>query len=136
MRHAAALSAGESDFDRPLSPSGRTSAAQAALRLTAAGVVVDRVLYSPARRTRETAEIVAREMRIETADLLAIPELYGATPRAYRHAIEQFRGEARVLMVIGHNPGISEFGEQLRGGKSLDQLQTAGFWRLSLGADL
>ena len=134
MRHAAAISAavGAPDFERPLSSSGRTSAVQAARRLSGAGIEVDRLLYSPARRTRETAEIVASELAIDAADLIAIPELYGASPRTYRKAIEQFRGEARVLMVIGHNPGISEFGQQLRGGKSLDQLHTAGFWRLPL----
>ncbi len=136
MRHAAAKSAamGASDFERPLSSSGRAAAAQAARLLAAAGVAVDRVLYSPARRTRETAEIIAHELAIETADLIAIPELYGAGPHAYRKAIARFRSDARGLMVIGHNPGISEFGQQLRGGKSPDHLQTAGFWRLPLDA--
>jgi phosphohistidine phosphatase len=137
MRHAAALSAaaGAPDFERPLSSAGRASALQTARRLSGAEIAVDRLLYSPARRTRETAEIVAGELGIDAADQIAIPELYGAGARSYRKVIEQFRGEAQVVMVIGHNPGISEFGQQLRGGKSPDQLQTAGFWRLPLDGD-
>jgi len=132
MRHAAAVPAalGRSDFDRALSGAGRAAAAQAARRLAAAGIALERVLYSPARRTRETAMIVARELELDSAVLAAVPELYSASPPTIREAITRHHGAASVLMVIGHNPGISDFGRELGGGPSRDQLPTAGFWRL------
>ena len=136
MRHAAALPAaiGATDFERPLSAPGRSAAAHAARRLSTAGVNVERLIYSPARRTRETAAIVAGELSLEAPALQSVPELYGASPHAIRQAIERFHGEARTLMVIGHNPGITDFGRELAPGRSHDLLPTAAFWRLPFDA--
>ena len=137
MRHAAALPAaiGATDFERPLSGPGRAAAAQAGRRLGTAGVNVERLLYSPAQRTRATAAIVARELSLDTAALEAVPELYTASPQAIRQAIVRFHGDAQVLMVVGHNPGISELGRELASGLAHDHLPTAGFWRLPFDTD-
>jgi len=136
MRHAAAVAAvaGGTDFERALSASGRAAALQAARRLAAAGAKPERVLYSPARRTRETAAIVARELGLEAAALESVPTLYSASPPAIRTAIEQGHGGVSTLLVVGHNPGISDFGGELARGRSHDQLSTAGFWRLPFDA--
>jgi phosphohistidine phosphatase len=136
MRHAAALSAaiGATDFERPLSVPGRAAAAQAARRLSAAGVSVEQLLYSPAKRTWDTARIVAQELGLEAAALVSIPELYNASPLDIRQAIERFHGGAQGLMVIGHNPGLSDFGRELGGGLSHDHLPTSAFWRLPFDA--
>lgn len=136
MRHAAALHAaiGASDFERPLSARGRQTAAEAARELAAAGVKVERLLYSPARRTRDTAAIVARELSLEAAALDAVPELYAASVPSIRESIERLHGDARVLMLIGHNPGISDMGRKLASGLSHAHLQTAEFWRLPFDA--
>ena len=136
MRHAAAQSAaiGASDFERPLSPVGRHEAARSAQRLAASTASVERVLFSPARRTSETAQIVAGELSLGTQALVAVPALYAATPAAIRAAIARDHGNARVLLVVGHNPGISELGCELGGLGSHAQLPTAGFWRRALDA--
>jgi phosphohistidine phosphatase len=136
MRHAAALSAaiGATDFERALSARGRAAAAQAARDLASAGVDVERLLYSPARRTRDTAAIVARGLSLDAAALESVPELYAASSQAIRESIERFHGDARILMVIGHNPGISEIGRELASGPSHDHLRTAEFWRLPFDA--
>ena len=136
MRHAAALPAaiGASDFERPLSALGRKEAAQAARRLAAEGLRVDRILVSPARRTSETAQIVATELSLDPEALVEVPALYAATPDAIRTAIAQGHGGADVLLVVGHNPGISEIGGELAGHPSHGHLPTSGFWRLSFDA--
>jgi len=136
MRHAAALPAaiGAADFERPLSALGRAAAAQAARELAAAGVQVERLLYSPARRTRDTAAIVARELSLDAAALQAVPELYSAGAQGIRESIERLRGEARVLMLIGHNPGISDMGRELASALAHAHLRTAEFWRLPFDA--
>ena len=136
MRHAAALPVAidGSDFERPLSAPGRAAALQAARRLAANCAGIERVLFSPARRTRETAAIVAQELALDTALLHAVPELYAATPRAIRAAIVRDHANAAVLLIVGHNPGLSEFGSQLISRRSRDHLPTAGFWRLPFDA--
>jgi phosphohistidine phosphatase len=136
MRHAAALPAamGATDFERPLSAPGRAAAAQSARRLAASGVKVDRLLYSPARRTRDTAAIVAGELSLDAAALESVPELYTASSQSIRETIERFHGNAVIVMVIGHNPGISDFGRELANGLSHDHLPTAAYWRLPFDA--
>lgn len=132
MRHAAALPAaiGASDFERPLSAPGQAAATHAARRLAQAGVKVERLLYSPARRTRETATIVAGELALEAGALESVPELYSASPPTIRAAIQRLHGGAEVLMVVGHNPSISDFGRELARGRAHDHLPTAGYWRV------
>jgi len=82
MRHAEALPAaiGAEDFSRPLSDAGRAAAARAARKL-AAGVSIERLLYSPARRTSETATIVAAKLALHPSLLEAAPSLSAALTR-------------------------------------------------------
>jgi len=136
MRHAAALPAasGAADFERPLSALGRAAAAQAARELAAAGVEVERLLFSPARRTADTAAIVAHELSLGAAALQVVPDLYAAGVQGIRESIERLHGDARVLMLIGHNPGISEMGRELASALSHAHLRTAEFWRLPFDA--
>ena len=95
---------------------------------------IERVLFSPARRTSETAQIVAGELSLAPQALVAVPALYAATVAAIRSAVGRDHGGVRVLLVVGHNPGISELGCELAGPGSHVQLPTAGFWQRSLDA--
>jgi len=137
MRHAAALpaAANAADFARPLSAPGRAAALQAARRLAAARLTIDRVLFSPARRTHETAAIVAQELALAASSLQAVPELYAASPQALRAAIARCHGQAVTLLVVGHNPGISEFGQQLGADAEHGGLATAAYWRVAFDAE-
>ncbi|MBS0387147.1 MAG: histidine phosphatase family protein [Proteobacteria bacterium] len=135
MRHAEALPAAidAEDFARPLSEAGRGAAARAATTLSA-GVAIERLLYSPARRTTETALIVADVLSLGPMKLLAVPELYLATPQRVREALARWHGKARTILVIGHNPSLSELGAQLAPAHKRGHLQTAGYWRLPFDA--
>jgi phosphohistidine phosphatase len=137
MRHAAALPAAinGTDFERPLSARGRIAALRSAQRLAAADLKIERVLFSPAQRTRETAAIVAQELALGPAALQAVPDLYAATPRTLRETIATSHANARTLLVVGHNPGISELGHQLGGRLDHGLLATSAFWRLPFDAD-
>jgi phosphohistidine phosphatase len=131
MRHAAAVPAtmDASDFERALSGTGRVEAVQAARKLAREASAIDRILYSPAQRARTTADIVAAELEFKPEAMIAMPSLYAATPDTIRDAIVREHGGARLLLVVGHNPGISEFGAEWSGKRG--QLPTAGFWRHS-----
>lgn len=133
MRHAQAVPAAidGDDFARPLADAARTAAERTARRF-AAGAAIEQVLYSPARRTSDTAAIVASELKLERARLQEVPELYLATPATLRAAIARWHGGAYTLLVVGHNPGLSELGGQLDGKLSHSHLPTADFWRLRL----
>src|SRR5258706_9152688 len=132
MRHAqtALVEPGADDSRRPPTAAGRTAAARAARALVAAGARVERVLLSPANRTRETAIIAARELQLDEALLHSVPELYAAPAAVIRNAIALHHGGARCLLVIRHNPRISALAHQLSAHRSAAHLPTARLCRL------
>ena len=130
LRHAEASPAAldGDDFQRPLTASGREAARAAAARLAQQSWRADRLLYSPAVRTRETAVLIAEAQRLEGAQLIAVPELYLATPRVLREVLQIHHAQARQLMIVGHNPGLSEWGAGLAAQHTGEGLPTAGYW--------
>jgi len=133
MRHAEAAPAshGTEDFARPLTDAGRVAAARAA-KMLAVGAPIERVIYSPAARTSETASIVASTLSIAASALQAVPKLYLATPHLIGAALARWQGTARVILVVGHNPGVSDLGGELSPSHAGRMLQTAAYWRLPL----
>jgi phosphohistidine phosphatase len=130
LRHAKAEAAelDGSDFQRPLSARGRDAALAAAQRLAALPWKPQRLLYSSAVRTASTAALVAKHFRLGAQALQEVPELYLATPHALRTALRTWHGDAKRVMIVGHNPGLSEWGGELDASHADDSLPTAGFW--------
>jgi phosphohistidine phosphatase len=132
LRHAeaepAALDGG--DFERPLTAAGRDAALAAAARLAALPWQPQRLLYSPAARAAATAMLIAKALGLDAHALHEVPELYLATPPVLRGVAQARRGTADRLMIVGHNPGLSEWGAQLDARFSGKSLPTAGFWRI------
>jgi len=119
LRHAHAEPAapGQADVDRPLSPEGLAEAEAAGRWLAEHGLMPDRVLCSPARRTRETLEAVLGvagfvEQRLEDG-------IYEATPGALAALADAHRDVER-LMLVGHNPGLERLLALLHSGQSGD----------------
>lgn len=107
LRHAkSAYPTGVADADRPLNPRGVAAAGRIGTYLAAEGLVPDRVLVSPARRTAETWEGVKAHVKAASAE--TVPSLYDAPARRILDAIHGAPKEARTLLVIGHNPGLAD----------------------------
>ena len=119
LRHAHAEpgAAGQADFDRPLSSQGLAEAEAAGRWLADQGLVPDRVLCSPARRTRETLEAVLGV--IGYVDQRLEPAIYDATPGTLAALADQHRDVGR-LMLVGHNPGLERLAALLHSGQSGD----------------
>ncbi|MCB1486828.1 MAG: histidine phosphatase family protein [Bauldia sp.] len=91
------------DFDRPLAPRGKRAAADVAKAIADDGMLPDRILCSPARRTRET--LAALEPYLDDGDRVEfVDSLYESTPGEYLRVIAAKGDAAGTLMVIGHNP--------------------------------
>jgi phosphohistidine phosphatase len=133
MRHAEAAPATRDadDFERPLTDAGRVSAARAA-KLLAVGAPIERLLYSPAKRTTETAAIVASHLKLDESAVQAVPKLYLANAHRIGAVLARWQDSARVILVIGHNPGVSELGGELSRSHAGMMLHTAAYWRLPL----
>jgi phosphohistidine phosphatase SixA len=136
LRHAHAEPAGpgQADADRPLSAEGRAEAEAAGRWLAQQGLVPDRVLCSPSRRTRETLDAVLAatgdvDRRLDDA-------IYEATPGTLAAIADAHRDAGRLLLV-GHNPGLEQLAALMHSGQSGDYrgMPPGGIAVLTLPAD-
>ena len=132
LRHAKAVPefAG-GDFLRPLSKRGLAQAREAASTCQTEAWIPDLILASPATRTRETARIISESLR-PPAKLCTDPALYLAPPAKLLDALAALPDTARHVLLVGHNPGLSELAASLLHEPSLDSLQTGKTIRLKL----
>ena len=131
LRHAeAANPPATSDADRPLTAEGLRAAAAVAASLPAAP---DVVLCSPALRTRQTWEQLRDAAGLQVEPTLE-PALYDAALDDLLDLVRGLPEDARVPLVVGHNPGCSELVTHLGGDPvrmrpgTLVVLQAAGSW--------
>ncbi|MDQ1128519.1 histidine phosphatase family protein [Microbacterium sp. SORGH_AS_0888] len=103
LRHGkAAYPHGVADHDRPLADRGRREAARAGDWLRAHVPPVDLVLCSSAVRTRATLAATGIDARAEVLD-----ELYGASAPDCIDLVRAHGGDARTVLVVGHEPSVS-----------------------------
>lgn len=101
------------DHDRPLTKRGRGAVPVIAAWLGGRGYLPDLALCSPACRARDTYALLA-------AALPGLPEarlesgLYHAPPRTLLRRLQQV-GDARAVMIVGHQPGLGSFARKLAG---------------------
>ena len=116
LRHAkSSVDEGE-DHARPLSSRGREAARRVGERLPALGRI-DLVLCSPARRTRETAELALAGLKPQPR-LRCEDGLYLAASGTLLRRLRQLDESDGAVMVIGHNPGLHELALALAAGDS------------------
>jgi phosphohistidine phosphatase len=117
---------GQNDWDRPLNKRGQRDAPEMARRLRSRRLRPDLILSSPAVRALTTATVMARELKVPAALVLQDERLYLASPPDLLSAIRELGGDARHLMVFGHNPGLTECANRLSAGDQIDNLPTCG----------
>jgi phosphohistidine phosphatase len=110
LRHGEAgkrLAAGSKDSERTLTVSGKKEVEQIAGALAALDIRPDLVATSPLARSRQTATIVAKKLKIKEDKLQEWDELMpeGSRAKLYER-LARFNPEASV-MVVGHEPYLS-----------------------------
>jgi phosphohistidine phosphatase len=96
------------DFERALSPRGEADAMEAGRRLAARGTVPDAIVSSPAQRALQTAKIVARELDFPWGSIRREKVAYLADAETLLRVAQLCEEDVGVLMLVGHNPGVSE----------------------------
>lgn len=106
------------DHDRPLNERGRRSARALGDWIASRGYEPEEVLCSSSTRTRETWDLIAGAP-LETRPPVRIePALYHAGPDRMLAVLKT--ATMPTVMMIGHNPGISEFAAMLPARPPLD----------------
>jgi phosphohistidine phosphatase len=119
LRHAHAESArgDQDDRSRVLSATGEAEADAAGRWLKEQGLVPQRVVASPAERTRATAERVLAQTGY--VDSRSDARIYEASPGELIEVLEA-HADVESLMLVGHNPGFESLAALLATGQSGD----------------
>lgn len=117
---------GMPDAERPLSGRGERDAPRMGARLRERGIHPDLVLSSPALRARRTAKLVAGALDYPPEDVRLDASLYLAAPEEILAVVAAQADEIDCLLVVGHNPGLTELANALLPELNLSNLPTAG----------
>jgi phosphohistidine phosphatase len=120
-----------SDLERPLNRRGTGAAEAMARRLLELGLVPELMLVSPARRTQQTAEIVARELSIPPRRVLREEALYLASAADLLQVVRGCGPRVAHLLIVAHNPGVSELVRLLVPAKNAGGLGTGAICSIS-----
>ena len=120
-----------SDFDRPLNRRGIAEAEAMGRRLLELKLLPTAVLTSTARRARQTAEIVVRELGLTARRVRTQESLYLAPAQEILKIIRSTGPRIPHLMIVGHNPGITEISNLLAADAGIGNLSTAAVCSLT-----
>lgn len=117
------------DFARKLDARGQHEARACGRRLHALHYRPTLLLVSPARRTQRTAEELLTSLDLPPVALQLEPRLYLADLRSLREIVATTAQGVHHLLLVGHNPGLSDFAQEFVGDRA-DALVTGAFCSL------
>jgi phosphohistidine phosphatase len=123
------------DLDRPLSERGERDAPRMGARLRQHGAAPHLVLTSHAERARRTATVVARELDYPQEHIRVVPQLYMASPAEVLAVLSAQDPRIACLLVVGHNPGLTELVNLLLPNLGLDNVPTGGVIAIDFDTD-
>lgn len=127
VRHANAAwkNPQSSDYDRPLTRRGQSEATVLGRLLARGKLTPDFLISSSAQRARQTTEILARELTLPANTLRFEETLYLAEAAQILEVARSPGPKLSHLMIVGHNPCISELARQLAPRADIAELDTA-----------
>jgi len=93
------------DFDRKLEERGIQDVGLVAKALGKSKFIPQLLVASPAKRTKSTALLVSKELKIKNVELDT--SIYEASINDLMHVIREFDDQYDTAMVVGHNPSIT-----------------------------
>lgn len=119
------------DFDRGLSQEGKKAILKMAYALKIKKVMPDLILSSSAKRTKSTAKGLAREMGYKKK-IIYLNDLYLASPKTMLWIIQKIRKKHQTVFIVAHNPGITDFANQMMTDNTIKNIPTLGVAALQL----
>jgi phosphohistidine phosphatase len=126
------------DLDRPLNERGEKDAPHMAKLTKQRQVSPDRMISSPALRTLTTCRIFAKALGFDAQKIETVDKLYHASASVWfkvLQSLKEHKGNSEdVALVFGHNPGITEFANELLNAH-IDNIPTCGIVAATLNID-
>jgi phosphohistidine phosphatase len=116
------------DIDRPLNKRGEKDAPRMAKRLKEQEIHPDIVLSSPAVRAIATCEAFCKILNYPVEKIQREKKLYHASEETLFEilkAIPDRKDNEEVVMIFGHNPGLTEFANTLMN-EDIENIPTSG----------
>ncbi|MFC5271172.1 SixA phosphatase family protein [Adhaeribacter terreus] len=113
------------DHDRPLNKRGRQDGPLMGQQLLSRDTSPDLILSSTAVRAITTATLVAKELDYDREKIQAQESIYKAGRNELIKIIQHVPDEINSLLIIGHNPILSEVANKLSP-EALPDMPTAG----------
>ena len=134
IRHAKSSWANidQTDFDRPLNERGKKDAPNMAKHLFDKNVNIDTLVTSTAVRAKNTCKIFATQFKITETNIILKPELYLAPVEVFYNVLMTLQNDVNNVAIFAHNPGITEFINDVQCGATLDNLPTTGVFALQI----
>jgi phosphohistidine phosphatase len=124
LRHGIAADHGDPlcphDSERPLTPQGRRKTRLVAGTLGRLGIKPDVILTSPFVRARQTADITATVLRAKKRLRVCQHLAGGGDAKRLIAELNRLHGNADSVMLVGHEPDLSELASLLISGKPDD----------------
>ena len=110
------------DFDRPLSTRGIQDAELMGNYFKSKRKVLDLVLSSPSKRTKETLEHFFNKT---SQNIIFNETIYHSSEQNIYSVIKDVEKSISSIMIVGHNPSMHEFSESFSG-QFIEKFSTCG----------
>src|SRR5690348_14444773 len=97
------------DFDRPLNDRGKRDAPIMGRRLKEKDIHPSLILSSSAKRAFSTSKKIAKVIGYSKDKIKTTVDLFHASEEEILQAIQTLKDKHDSVMIIGHNPGLTEF---------------------------
>ena len=114
-----------SDFDRPIRNDRKTDAKRISDALKAIGIAPEKIIASPAKRTRQTALLFANAFHYSSSNIEYAAPLYESTSEELFAFIQGLDKAFTCVFIICHNPSVTDFINSYTNGK-IDHVPTCG----------
>ena len=126
------------DFDRPLNKRGLKDAPRMGKRLKEKRITPDILLSSPAERALATCQAIASVLQFDQSKIKTDKRLYHADEDEILHVVRNLKDSPRdseeVVMIFGHNPGLTTFANALLN-ETIDNIPTCGIVAAELSVE-
>lgn len=125
----------ETDADRPLIPQGERRLRAAAAAMKKMELSFDLILSSPFLRARQTAEIIARKLKLKTRLEISDALAPGGDTRTLLRQLNEQKPAPENVLLVGHEPYLSRLIGLLTS-NSTDatvEIKKGGLGRLEIG---
>lgn len=119
------------DFDRPLKKRGKKDVAKMAELMKQERLIPDYVLASPAVRSRETVEVLFKELDLDDDMIEYVEEFYQAEIEDYLDTLSDVADSFRKVLIVAHNPTLEALLQTVTG--EIEPLTTSAIACIKVG---